>query len=209
MRSRQACLAALVFVLSAATMVQGAGNPNLVGWWTFDGHGQDTSGNGRDAALNGTPSFGPGVYGEALEFDGDDSVSITDYKGVLGTNPWSVTAWIKISNVDDHRCVISWGTPTNGERIELRLMSGTGILRANHGAGNVNASTPLADGAWHHIALTSIEGAYCQYPDMTIYVDGQDDTVPSTDTDPILDIVADVDLGIGYRATHNDRYWVG
>jgi hypothetical protein len=208
MFQRVTCLVAIILTAGLVSWVPAA-DVHLMGRWTLDGHAQDTSGNDRNGTLNGTPSFGPGVYGEAMEFDGDDFVSITDFKGVLGTNPWSVTAWIKTSNVDDHRCVISWGTASNGQRIELRTMSGTGILRANHGAGNVNTNTALTDGEWHHIALTSIEGAYCQYPDMTIYVDGQDDTVPSTDTDPMLDIVADVDLGIGYRATHDDRYWVG
>jgi hypothetical protein len=183
--------------------------PGLMGWWTLDGHAIDVSGNDRHGTINGTPQFGPGVFGQALEFDGDDYVTIDGYKGVLGTNPWSATAWIKMTNVDDHRCIINWGTPVNGQRIELRIMSGTGIMRANHGAGNVNTNTPVNDGQWHHVAVTSIENAYCQYPDMILYIDGQDDTVPSTDTDPLLDIVPGADLGIGFRASHTDRYWDG
>ncbi len=186
-----------------------AAGAKLLGWWSLDGNTIDSSGNDRHGAINGDPLYVAGAFGLAMDFSGDDFVSITDYKGVLGTNPWSVAAWIKTTDVSDHRCVISWGVSVSGQRIELRTMSGTGILRANHGSGNVNTNTALTDGEWHHIALTSIEGAYCQYPDMIIYVDGLDDTVPSTDTDPILDIVAGVDVGIGCRATHNDRYWVG
>ncbi|MCP4610163.1 MAG: LamG domain-containing protein [Planctomycetes bacterium] len=204
------CLSSFILLLGLVAPCIGVNtDPGLMGWWTLDGHAIDVSGNDRHGTLNGTPQFAPGMYGQALEFDGDDYVSIDGYKGVLGTNPWSATAWIKMTNVDDHRCVINWGTPANGQRIELRIMSGSGILRANHGAGNVNTNTAVNDGQWHHIAVTSKENAFCQYPDMILYIDGQDDTVPSEDTDPLLDIVAGADLGIGIRASHNDRFWDG
>jgi hypothetical protein len=84
-------------------------DPSLMGWWTLDGHAIDVSGNDRHGTINGTPQFGLGMYGQALELDGDDYVSIDGYKGVLGTNPWSVTAWFRTTNADEHRCIINWG----------------------------------------------------------------------------------------------------
>ena len=159
-------------------------DPGLMGWWTLDGHAIDVSGNDRHGTINGTPQFGPGMYGQALELDGDDFVNIDGYKGVLGTNPWSVTAWFKTTNADGHTCLINWGANPAGQRIELRMMSGSGILRSNHGAGNVNTNSAVNDGEWHHIALTVIENATCSYPDMILYLDGQDDTVQTTDADP-------------------------
>ena len=88
------------------------------------------------------------------------------------------------------------------------MMSGSGVLRSNHGNGNVNTNSAVNDGEWHHIALTVSENATCSYPDMILYLDGQDDTIQSTDPDP-LDIVANMDVSIGYRGTHSDRYWIG
>ncbi|MHC4366786.1 MAG: LamG domain-containing protein [Planctomycetota bacterium] len=199
---------ALVLVVAQPAMC-GDADPSLMGWWTLDGHTNDSSGNSRHGTINGDAGFVPGVFGEALEFDGDEYVTIDGYKGILGTNPWTAAAWINITDVGAHRCLINWGTASNGARIELRVMSGSGILRANHGAGNVNTNSPVNDGEWHHVALSSIEGAFCQYPDMILYVDGQDDTAPSTDTDPPLDLIAGADLGIGIRASHSDRQWVG
>ncbi|MHC4595057.1 MAG: LamG-like jellyroll fold domain-containing protein [Planctomycetota bacterium] len=190
-----------------------AGDPNLMGWWKLDDEGtrtvSDYSGNERHGLLQGDPKFVAGVFNEAVELDGDgDFVTITGYKGVLGTHAWSITAWIKSTDAGAHRTFMNWGSNPSGQRIEIRMMSGSGILRANHGNGYVTTNTAVNDGQWHHVAVTSIEGAITQYPDMIIYVDGKDDTPPITDTDP-LDIVPSSDVAIGMRATHGDRYWPG
>ncbi|MBL7187737.1 MAG: hypothetical protein ISS70_15550 [Phycisphaerae bacterium] len=202
----------IAFALALAVVQPGVGagtDPSLMGWWTLDGHVLDVSGNDRHGTLNGSPGFGPGVFGEALELDGDDFVSIDGYKGIVGTDPWSVTAWIRSNDVGDHRIVVNWGSAPNGQRIELRTLSGSGTLRANHGGGNIQANTPVTDGEWHHVAMTINENSTATYPEWILYVDGQDDTIPTTDTDTPLNIIADVDFTIGSRATHSDRFWVG
>jgi hypothetical protein len=179
-----------------------------MGWWKLDGNTQDSSGNNRHGTIQGNAQFVPGFYGQALNFDGDDYVNIDGYKGVLGTNPWSISAWLRATDVADHRCIISWGTNSTGQRIEVRMMSGNGRMRSNHGGGNVQTDGSVNDGEWHHIVLTVIANATCSYPDMIFYVDGVDDTTPTTDPDP-LDITENFDVGIGLRATHSDRFWVG
>jgi hypothetical protein len=198
----------LVLGLVLPSVVE-AGDPNLMGWWKLDGNALDSSGNERHGLLQGDPQFVAGIFNEAVELDGDgDFVTITGYKGVLGTHPWSITAWIKATDVSDHRAFINWGSSGGGQRIEIRMMSGGGTLRANHGNGYVATNTAVNDGQWHHIAVTSIEAAITQYPDMIFYVDGKDDTPPRTDTDP-LDIIPSSDVSIGMRGTHGDRYWLG
>ena len=84
-------LVSIVFAGVGPALGQG-GDPSLMGWWPFDGDVSDASGNGRDGTVGGDPQFVPGIYGDALEFDGDDSVSITGYKGIEGTNPFSIAA---------------------------------------------------------------------------------------------------------------------
>ncbi|MHC4216708.1 MAG: hypothetical protein ACYSWP_25465 [Planctomycetota bacterium] len=79
-------------------------DPNLVGWWKFD----DTSGTTavdssrykRKGLLKGDLSFksnsAPGRIGKAIKLDGeDDYIQISGYKGVTGTGPRTVSAWIK------------------------------------------------------------------------------------------------------------------
>jgi len=91
-------LAVLFFVFGIVTPGIGADTDlGLMGWWTFDGHALDISGNDRHGTINGDPSFGPGVYGTALELDGDDSVTIDNYAGVLDRNAWSASAKVSHS----------------------------------------------------------------------------------------------------------------
>ena len=183
-----------------------AADPSLVGHWKLDGDALDASGNNRHGTLGGSPQFVPGVYGAALDFDGDDSLTITGYKGIEGTNPFSIAAWIQTESTDT-KTIVTWGSAVSGAKIELRIISN--ILRANHGAGNVNSAGTVNDGQWHHVALTVTANATLSYPQMILYVDGRDNTVPSTDADPVLNIVPSFDVGIGWRSTDSDRYWEG
>ncbi|MHC4557826.1 MAG: LamG domain-containing protein [Planctomycetota bacterium] len=180
-------------------------DPNLVGCWRFDGNALDSSGNERHGTLRGNPQFVTGVYNEALELDGDDYVTIDGYKGVLGTNPWSVAFWIKTTN-GDNRAIICWGSTGGGNRSELRILDD--ILRWNTGNGNIEANTSPTDGEWHHIAVTLVDGTAISSDGIRIYVDGEDDTITSSDTSS-WGIVAGEDFSIGLRVTHSDRYFIG
>ncbi|MBL7153920.1 MAG: hypothetical protein ISS79_09400, partial [Phycisphaerae bacterium] len=187
-------------------------DPNLQGWWKFDmGSGTtaiDWSGHDRHGTLIGpSPTWVPGVLGNALEFDGsnDSYVNIDGYKGILGTSAFSVTAWVKSTATGD-RTIMSWGTGTSRERVDFRLYQGR--LRVEHGAGNRQGDTVLANGEWHHAALTVAENATISYPEVKLWLDGQDDTRTGTDTDA-FNLVAQHDLGIGIRVHNDQREFVG
>jgi hypothetical protein len=120
-----------VLCMMGATGATRAADPNLVGYWKLDGDTLDASGNNRHGTLGGNPQFVPGVEGEALEFDGDDSLTITGYKGIEGTNPFSIAAWIKTKSTDT-KTIVTWGSAVSGAKIELRIINN--VLRANHGA---------------------------------------------------------------------------
>jgi hypothetical protein len=195
-----------VLTMLAAAGAAGAADPTLVGHWKLDGDALDASGNSRHGTLGGNPQFVPGVYGEALECDGDDSLTITGYKGIEGTNPFSIAVWIQTKSTDT-KTIVTWGSAVNGAKIELRIINN--VLRANHGAGNVNSASAVNDNQWHHVVLTVTANATLSYPQMILYVDGRDNTVPSTDTDPVLNIIPSFDVGIGWRSTDSDRYWEG
>ena len=67
------CLSSFILLLGLVVPCIGVNtDPGLMGWWPLDGHATDVSGNDRHGIVNGTPQFGPGMYGLALELDGDE-----------------------------------------------------------------------------------------------------------------------------------------
>ncbi len=192
-------------------------DPNLVGWWKFDGEAFDLgyvidySGYDHHGTPVGDLQLVAGYDGGALEFDGDgDYINIDGFKGILANEagvqqPLTVTAWVNSTDSGD-RTIVSWGTSTSGIRIDFRLFSGR--LRVEHGAGNRQGDTNLIDGEWHHVALTMVEGATISYPEVILWLDGKDDTRAGTDPDAFA-ITARDDLNIGRRVHNDSRHFLG
>jgi hypothetical protein len=90
--------------------------------------------------------------------------------------------------------------------VDFRL--GGGRLRVEHGNGNLQGNTVLADGQWHHVAVTVTENAPLSYPAVKLYLDGNDDSRTTIDPDT-FNIVANIDVNIGRRGTNNDRLFLG
>ena len=200
-------LLALVWGLILTAPVR-AGDPSLMGYWKFDGDALDSSGNDRHGTFVGSPTFGPGVFGQALELaGGPDYVIIDGYKGILGTHAFSIAAWVRTTNTAISQ-IMHWGTDSNGQRVEFRINGNR--LRISGGGGNVQGDTVLTDGEWYHVAAAVIENASASSGDATFYVNGQEDTRASTATIR-WDIVANetLDLTIGYRPTRQDRAFDG
>ena len=185
-----------------------ADDPALMGWWRFDGDALDSSGNDRHGTLQGSPTFGPGVFGQALELEANpDYVTIDGYKGILGTAAFSIAAWVQTTNTAIGQIML-WGADAGGERVEFRINSNR--LRISHGNGNVQCDTVLTDGEWYHVAVAVIDGASASSGDVTFYVNGQDDTQASTDPDTWnVTPNATLDLTIGWRPTRSDRPFIG
>jgi len=200
-------LLALVLGLMPTNPVHAA-DPNLMGYWKLDGNAEDASGNGRHGTAVGGPQYVQGMFNQALEFDGtDDYVNIDGYKGINGGDPWSIAAWFKTTSEGERRDIICWGTTGGGNRVDIRLHHNTPDIRATSGSGNVTTMRLVNDGEWHHLVVTAHADTVSQ-PDVIIYLDGVDDTEGGTDPDPWTPTEG-VDVGIGVRATHNDRFWQG
>ena len=85
---------------------------NVVAMWLFDeGKGdvaKDSSGNGHDGKLVGSPKWVDGVFGKALEFNGADAcVEVPDFENP--TKAITVTAWVKSNTPtwNEHGWVVS------------------------------------------------------------------------------------------------------
>jgi regulation of enolase protein 1 (concanavalin A-like superfamily) len=187
--------------LVAPVLAQGT-DPNLMGWWKFDGDALDSSGHNRNGVLTGDATYGPGLFDQTLVLDGNgDYVTITGYKGILGGNPFTIALWVNSPDTGD-ATMVNWGSSTNGQRVDFRLYQGR--LRVEHGNGNLQGNTVLNDGQWHHVALTVRANASISHPDCKLYLDGKDDSQTTTDADT-FNITGVTDVTIGRRGTNSDR----
>ncbi|MCH7919680.1 MAG: LamG domain-containing protein, partial [Planctomycetes bacterium] len=163
----------------------GSASADLVAHWEFnEGSGSvahDTSGNGHDGTINGTPQWVPGKIRGALEFDGSNYVDIAS--GVTSlSDSFTITAWIKTSRIG--MCIVSksdsntsWASQEKQFYVADPALEG----QSNGGAELVgwgcdwvrnDDTVPVSDGTWHHVCVTwdaaSGEGL--------IYVDGENHT---------------------------------
>ncbi|UCG58967.1 MAG: LamG domain-containing protein, partial [Phycisphaerales bacterium] len=198
------------FVLALSLMLTSvaAADPNLVGYWKFDGNADDSSGYGRHGTLMGNPSFVNGVFDQALDTSADagdpEYVEIMGYKGISNGNPFTVAAWI---NTTDNGVMVGWGVvrgPDDGRRMmEFRLESDT--LEIHHGAGHCDGTTVVTDGEWHHVAVTVARNATVSPAQTKLYVDGEPEIATSNNTNP-YEIEESENVTISREQGRTDRW---
>ena len=113
-----------------------------------------------------------------MNFDGSgDYVEIQQYKGVTGTNPRTVEAWIKPNTTP--AAIASWGDNQPSRRWTFRVNETTDKLRVEVNGGYIVGSTPLNDGKWHHVACTWQNDLSPNVTDVKLYVDGKLEVISS------------------------------
>jgi hypothetical protein len=153
-------------------------DPNLAAWWTFDNGTDktipDSSKHERSGMLKGGLSFEKdcldGKTGKALKLDGqDDYIQITKYKGVTGTRPRTVAAWIKTAASQGE--IVSWGAEEYGQMWTFGFIRGRVGVTPNGGYLYMNAETH--DNQWHHVAAVVEEDELPNLHDnVKLYKDG-------------------------------------
>lgn len=137
---------------------------SMVAWWPLDETSGTTAVDIAGVPNNGTHFGGPvpvsGKVAGALSFDSvDDYVEVADHPELnFGTGDFSIDAWVltndsvAVATIADKRS----GTNANPLGYSLYLFNGKlGLqLADNSGFNNYNSSAFVADGQWHHIAVT-------------------------------------------------------
>ncbi len=154
-------------------------DPHLMGWWKFDDTAgtvvADSSKHGRKGELLGEMRFDKnsvdGRIGKALKLDGgDDLVRITDYKGVTGTGPRTISVWIKTGATNGD--IVSWGKDDFGQMWIMRFIRRHVGVTPN--GGYYYMADDVHDDAWHHVAAVVRKAELPNlHDDVTLYLDGK------------------------------------
>jgi len=152
--------------------------PHLMGWWKFDETtgtiAADSSKYDRKGTLAGELSFdknsAEGKVGKALKFGAADAVEIRGYKGVTGTKPRTVTAWIKTTKTNG--TIVQWGTNDSGKQFTFGHIRGRIGMTPRGGYYYMKKYTN--DDKWHHVAVVVGEAELPNlYDNVQLYLDGE------------------------------------
>jgi len=150
-------------------------------WWKFDEvsgtTAADSSGHGRHGRLKGNLSFDkcsvPGRLGKALMFDGgqDNYVEVTGYKGITGTAPRTVAAWIKTGR--PRGSIVRWGSEDFGKLWMFGFVRRRQRIGITPKGGYLYMNDKTHDGKWHHVAVV-VEPAQLPnvHDNVKLYKDG-------------------------------------
>lgn len=137
-----------------------AAEAGLVAWWPFDeaegNTAADRSPTPHPAILEGGASFAPGRIGNAIRLNGKtSSLRVPGFKGITGTSPRTVAAWIKTTAASGQ--IVSWGSEEPGKMWIFGFVRGR--IGVTPRGGYLYVKDPLHDDNWHHVAVVMEEGS--------------------------------------------------
>ncbi len=189
MRIKQLTLISMLVALAAASQA------SLVAHWGMEeGAGATTldSISSSNDALDGA-SWATGAFvgsSAAVDFSGATSPATrTVFSGIAGAADRTVSAWVKTSSTD-RNAIIAWGasgaTGALGQRSTFAVNGGA--LRFEIGGGFAIGTAQIADGAWHHIAISTTG---TDTANTVFWVDGVLDTTAGFGNANSIDSIAD------------------
>ncbi|MHC4626775.1 MAG: LamG domain-containing protein [Planctomycetota bacterium] len=174
------------FVLVLSLAITSATKAELIAWWRFEeGSGDtayDSSGNGHDGTLVGTPEWGLGPEGGTIVFDPDGCVGMDCgiFDPTDGTGQFSLALWAIWDGTGEIQHFLTkssgWGADTMMVQVELWAANSSAAHADRVGAsyqpvGSVPFSLMPID-EWVHLAWT-FDGS-----DLRVYVNGVDEEGP-------------------------------
>ena len=178
----------------------------LKAWWKLDeATGVDASDSSAFSSIGSvenstTGHWNAGKFGNAITLDGtNDHLRVYGYTGIYGTAGRTVALWFKTSTAN--KPLLQYGTSGTGTLFKLSLNS-SGAAVLDLGGATISSSTSgLADGNWHHLAVSfpsadNSSGAKL-YVDST-GTNGSGTTTINTNSSKDVIIGRDGDAGSGY-----------
>lgn len=178
----------------------------LLAHWTFDTDYADVSGHGQDGTPMGSPRLVPGLVGFGAvslttfhDGTGFNFVSLgTNIMHRLDTNSFTASFWLNISNYSGSAPFLANADSSKSTNVGLAVTgAGASLFHINIAskAGAVFENLPgVADGSWHHLAIT------CPRPgQLTVYEDGV--VLPGFVFAPLGSIDAGLPLNLGQDGT--------
>jgi len=200
-------LVCFVFLLGLVlTSTASSADPNLVGWWRFNGDVLDSSGNEHHGVLVDGPQWVDGVHGEALEFDAGQHVAVPGYEGILGSHARTTCAWINVGKTS--ASIITWGPAGSGTKWVMRTHNGPASLRIECGQSYIYGTTDLVDGQWHHVAAVLEDDGSPDVEEIKLYVDGVVDEIGAANPRPV-NTASGVECRIAYDLNNTGRTYQG
>lgn len=160
----------------------------MFAWWPFDEDAPATTAEilgARDGRHINGPAPTLGKVGGALNFDGNDYVEVSHHSSLnVGTGDFSVDAWIRTTDDTGVKTILDKRTssPAGVRGFHFYLFEGDlGFQLADRDGSSICSSSPtsactnygvpsfVADGAWHHVAVTVDRD---NPTGMVFYVDG-------------------------------------
>ncbi len=130
----------------------------------------------------------------------------------MTTNNFILETYMK--TIEDHTegvLISKFGSSGKGYQLDINPSGQIRISLMENGSPeySLSSSDVINDGGWHHVVVTISENATNSSSYVRVYIDGQNNTEESADVDPLFDIVADLDVTIGYRPSQDDRGFQG
>ena len=154
-------------VLPATPIVYLSFDQNLRDHATLDG-AQDGTGN------TAWSTDIPMSSGHSLQFDGTNRITLTGYKGILGSNARAVSVWLKADPAinNSSKEITHWGRSADLERFTMRVnnTANHNEFRTDVDNGSTYGTTNIIDNAWHHLVVSYPAGG--TLTDAKLYVDG-------------------------------------
>jgi len=135
------------------------GDANLTHYYRFENNSNDSKGsiNGTDVSVSYSSSYG--VFGNGVNFNGSARIYFAGHF-TASNSPFSVSFWMK-SSTTGLSTIFSdgsaWDDNYAGVYLWLGDSSGKPTFMLRNGAGgtsNLQSTTNVYDGNWHHIVLT-------------------------------------------------------
>lgn len=134
------------------------GGQALLANYNFENNSLDSSGNGNNAELVGSPGYATGVSGSAISLNGSGQSVIVPAGIMDNVTNFTIAAWVYWNGGNAWQRIFDFGNGT-GQYMFLSPDSGNGTLRFaittnGNGAEQQLNAAPLSTAQWIHVAVT-------------------------------------------------------